>query len=85
MEEDCQRALESSFTYGYGHCVFKHNIRGDQLEVLDCMPDYPSFLSPECLARLICPSILASSEDAAPGCIVEKWQRSLVEVPLLGI
>ena len=30
MEEDCQKALELIFSYGYGCCVFKHNICGDQ-------------------------------------------------------
>ena len=52
MEEDCQRALELSFTYDCGCYVFKHNIYGDQLEVSDCMPDSPNFICPECLTRL---------------------------------
>ena len=65
MEEDYQRALELSFTYGYGFCVFKHNIYGDQLEILDCMPDSPNFLSPECFVSLRCPPVSTSSEDAA--------------------
>ena len=52
MEEDCQRALEPSFIYGYGCCVFKHNIYGDHLEVPDCTPDFPNFLSPECVIGL---------------------------------
>ena len=63
MEEDCQRALEPSFTYSYECCVFKHNICGDQLEVPDCMPDSPNFLSPKCFASLVS----ASSEDAVAG------------------
>ena len=67
MEEDYQRALESSFTYGYGCCVFKHDICGDQLEVLDCMPDSQNFLSPECFASLRCPPISTFFEDAAVG------------------
>ena len=85
MEEDSQRALESSFTYGYGRCVFKQNICGDQLEVPDCMPDSLNFLFPKFLANLRCLLVLSFSKDAAKTCIVEKWQRSLVEVPLLGI
>ena len=35
MEEDFQKALELIFSYGYGCYKFKHNICGDQLEVLD--------------------------------------------------
>ena len=75
MDKDCQRALEPSFTYGYGCCVFKHNIYRDQLEVLDCMPDSPNFHSPECLASLRCPPVSASSEDAA----IEVHYREVVE------
>ena len=29
MEEDYQKGLELIFSYGYGCCVFKHNICGD--------------------------------------------------------
>ena len=39
IEEDYQKALELIFSYGYGCCMFKHNICGDQLEVLDDMPN----------------------------------------------
>ena len=43
MEEDYQKALELIFSYGYGCCVSKHNICGDQPEVPDGMPEssYP--------------------------------------------
>ena len=51
MEKDSQMALESFFPYG---CVFKHNIFGNQFEVLDCMPNSPNFLSLECFAGLQC-------------------------------
>ena len=33
------KALEVIFTYGYGCCVFKHNICGDHPEVPEGMPD----------------------------------------------
>ena len=33
MGEDYSNALEVIFAYGYGCCVFKHNICGDHLEV----------------------------------------------------
>ena len=39
MEEEYQKALEVIFSYGYGCCVFKHNIYGDHLKVPDGMPD----------------------------------------------
>ena len=57
MEKDYQRALELSFTHGYGSCVFKHDICGDQLEISDYMPNFPNFLSLECFASLRCPPL----------------------------
>ena len=57
MEEDCQRALEPTFIYGCGCCVFKHNICGDQLEVPNCALGSPNFLFPECVAALLWPPV----------------------------
>ena len=31
MEKEYQKALDVIFAYGYGCCVFKHNICGDRL------------------------------------------------------
>ena len=39
MEEDYQKALGLIFAYGYGCCMFKHNICGDQPKVLNNMLD----------------------------------------------
>ena len=39
IEEDYQKALELVFAYGYGCCVFKHNICGDHPKVPDGMLD----------------------------------------------
>ena len=47
MEEEYQKALEAIFAYGYGCCVFKHNICGDHLEVPEGMPDSANPLSLE--------------------------------------
>ena len=54
MEEDYQKALKLIFAYGYGCCIFKHNISGDQPEVPDDMPDsfdplpLEFFVNPKC-------------------------------------
>ena len=77
MGEDYQRALEISFTYGYGCCVFKHDIRGDQPEVPDCMPDSLAFLSPKCFASLGSPPVSASFEEVTAGV----HRRKVVEEP----
>ena len=39
MEKEYQKALEVIFSYGYGCCVFKHNICGDHPEVPKGMSD----------------------------------------------
>ena len=93
MEENYQRALEPSFTYGYGCCVFKHDICGDQPKVPDCMPggnqpevsncmsDSLNFLSPEHLASLRCPPASATSEDTA----TRVHRREVAEEPERGV
>ena len=45
MEEDYQKALELIFAYGYGCCMLKHNICGDQPKVPNDMPN-PSYSLP---------------------------------------
>ena len=47
--------------------MFKHNICGNQLEVLDCMLDSPNFLSLEGFTSLRCPLVSTYSKDAAAG------------------
>ena len=55
MEEDYQKALEVIFAYGYGCCVFKHNICGDHPEVLDSMLNSSIPLPPEFFVNPRCP------------------------------
>ena len=43
------------FSYGYGCCVFKHNIRGKRPEVLDGMPDSTNPLPPKFFTNPECP------------------------------
>ena len=62
IEEDYQKALELIFAYGYGCYVFKHNICGEQLEVLDGMPDSSDPLPLDFFANLECPLTLAATE-----------------------
>ena len=62
MEEDYQKALELIFAYGYGCCMFKHNIRGDQSEVLDGILDSSDPLLQEFFVNHRCPLVLADTE-----------------------
>ena len=66
MEEEYQKALEVNFAYGYGCCVFKHNIYGDRLEVPDGMPDSTDSLPPEFFMNLGCPPVQVAVEAIAP-------------------
>ena len=54
--EDYQKALEHIFTYGYGCCVFKHGIRGDQPMILDGMLDFVDPLPLTFFTNPRCPS-----------------------------
>ena len=62
MEEDYQKALELIFTNGYGCCVFKHNIYGDQPEVPDGMLDSFDPLPLEFFMNSMCPPARAPTE-----------------------
>ena len=55
MEEDYQKALELIFAYGYGCCMFKHNIYDDQPEVPNGMHDSSDPLPSEFLQTLGAP------------------------------
>ena len=55
MEEEYQQALELIFAYGYGCCVFKHNICGNHLEVSDGMSNSSDPLPPEFFINPRCP------------------------------
>ena len=65
MEEDYQKALEVIFAYGYGCCMFKHNICGSQPEVLDGMPNSSSPLPPDFFANPKCSPIPTVTEATA--------------------
>ena len=77
-------ALELFFAYGCGCYVFKHDIYGDQPKVLDSMPDSPNFLSPECFVSPKCPLSRHPLKTSLSRRIVERWRRSLREVPPVG-
>ena len=57
MEEENQKVLEVIFSYGYGCCVFKHNICGDHAEVPEGMPDSVDPLPPKFFVNLSCPHV----------------------------
>ena len=62
MEEDYEKALELIFVYGYGCCMFKHNICDDQPKVPNAMHDSSYPLSPEFFMNPRCPPVLAATK-----------------------
>ena len=79
MEEDYQKALEVIFTYGYGCCVFKHNICGDHPNVLDGMPDCSVPLPLEFFVNPRCPPVPTATEDTEVGAHPRKATKELEE------
>ena len=57
MEEEYQKALKVIFSYGYGCCVFKHNICGDRPEVAKGMSDSTDLLPFKFFVNLRCPPV----------------------------
>ena len=55
MEVEYHKDLEVIFAYGYGCCVFKHNIRGDHPDVPDSMSDSADPLPLEFFVNPGCP------------------------------
>ena len=77
MKEEYQKALELIFAYGYGCCIFKHNICGDHPEVLNGMLDSSNPLPLEFFVDPRCP--LATISTEATIAVVD--QREAVEEP----
>ena len=59
MKEEYQKALEVIFAYGYGCCVFKHDICGDHPKVPKGMPNSANLLPLEFFVNLGYPPVQA--------------------------
>ena len=80
MEEEYQKALEVIFAYGYGCCVFKHNIYGDRSEVPEGMPDSNDPLPPECFVNPGCPPVQAAFEATTTEVLLNEVAKEPVEI-----
>ena len=63
MEAEFDASGDTLFNYGYGCCVFTHNIRGSKPQIPDGMSDPSVPLTPEFFANPRCPP---STSSAAP-------------------
>ena len=65
------------FAYGYGCCVFKHNICGDHPELPDGMPDFSDPLPPMFFMNPKCPMVPIATDVTT----TEVHQSKAVEEP----
>ena len=64
MEAEFDSNGDTVFNYGYGCCVFTHNICGSKPQIPDGMPDPSVPLTPEFFANPRCPPSISSSAPA---------------------
>ena len=74
MEAEFDATGDMLFNYGYGCCVFMHNICGSKLQIPDGMPDPSVPLTPEFFANPRCPPSISSAAPASDPAAVSKEQ-----------
>ena len=72
------------FAYGYGCCMFKHNICGSQPEVPDDMLDFSNPLLSEFFRNPRCPPAPVIIEAAASDVDLIKAAKDFEENPSVG-
>ena len=80
MEEEYHKAMEVIFSYGYGCCVFKHNIYGDYPKVPQGMPDSTDPLPPKFFVNPSCAPIQAATEATTTEVPLNEATKKLVEI-----
>ena len=80
MEEEYQKGLEVIFAYGYGCCVFKHNICGDQPEVPKGIPNSANLLPLEFFMSPGCLPVQAAAEAIATEAPLSEMPKEPMEV-----
>ena len=73
MEVEFDASGDTLFNYGYGYCVFTHNICRSKPQIPDGMPDPLVPLTPEFFANPCCPPS-TSSAVSAPDPATVSWE-----------
>ena len=76
MEAEFDASGNTLFNYGYGCCVFTHNICGSKSQIPDGMPDRFVPLTPEFFANPRCPPSTSSAAAASDPTVVSREERS---------
>ena len=72
MEAKFDASGDTLFNYGYGCCVFMHNICGSKPQIRDGMSDPLVLLTPEFFANRRCPPRISSAAPASDPATVSK-------------
>ena len=75
MEAEFDASGDTLFNYGYGCCVFTHNICGSKPQILDGMSDPSVPLTPEFFANPRCPPNTSSATPAPDLAAVGREER----------
>ena len=75
MEAEFDASDDTLFNYGYGCCVFTHNICGSKLQIPDGMPDPLVSLTLEFFANPRCPPSTSSAAPAPDPAAVIREER----------
>ena len=84
MEAEFDASGDTLFNYGYGCCVFKHNICGSKPQIPDGMPDPSIPLNPEFFANPCCPPSILSAAPAPDPAAVSKKQCPKISLTAAG-
>ena len=76
MEAEFDSNGDTLFNYGYGCCVFTHNICGSKPQIPDGMPDPSIPLTPEFFANPRCPPGTSTTSPALDPVVVSREDRS---------
>ena len=72
MEAEFDASGDALFNYGYGCCVFTHNICGSKPQIQDGMLDPSVPLTPEFFANPRCPPSISLAAPALDPTVVSK-------------
>ena len=74
MEAEFDASGDTLFNYGYGCCVFTHNICQSKPQIPDGKPDPSITLTPEFFANPYCPPSISTAAPASDPAAVSKKQ-----------
>ena len=84
MEAKFDSSGDALFNYGYGCCIFTHNICGSKPQIPDEMSDPSVPLTPEFFANPRCPPSISSAAPALDPVVSSKEEHSGISLTSVG-